>query len=88
VQDFALHHWMPQCKISMGRQEWTVSMRIFILPAVAVVLMAIGYAPSGALLSPSKTMALATVKTLSPHEIHLNYRRMKGLPVHGSTNAS
>jgi len=30
----------------------------------------------------SITRAMATVKTLSPHEMHFNYERMKELPVH------
>jgi|HubBroStandDraft_1064217.scaffolds.fasta_scaffold237032_1 hypothetical protein len=63
-----------------------VPMRIFILLAVAIVLVAIGYVSSRTFW-PSNTVALARVKTLSPHEIHLNYKGMKDLPVHDSTNA-
>jgi hypothetical protein len=59
-------------------------MRAFILVAIAVV--AIGYV-SSRFFWPSNTVAFATVKTLSPHEIHLNYKGMKDLPVHDSKNA-
>jgi hypothetical protein len=34
------------------------------------------------------TAAAPAVTTLSPHEIHLNYKAMKELPVHDSTNAN
>jgi hypothetical protein len=43
---------------------------------------------------PSSTANLLTAATpaaattLSPHEIHLNYKGMKDLPVHDSTNAN
>ncbi len=61
-------------------------MRIFILLVVAVALVAIGYVTSWTFW-PSNTVAFATVQTLSPHEIHLNYKGMKDLPVHDSRNA-
>jgi hypothetical protein len=34
------------------------------------------------------TAAAPAATTLSPHEIHLNYKAMKELPVHDSTNAN
>jgi hypothetical protein len=64
-------------------------MRVFI--AFVVVAVALGYlAKSGT--SPSLasllTAAAPAATTLSPHEIHLNYKAMKDLPVHDSTNAN
>ncbi len=59
---------------------------LFILVAALAVTIA-GY---GYLFSPQPTVnGPATVaSTLSPHEIHLNYKGMKNLPVHDSTNAN
>jgi hypothetical protein len=61
-------------------------MRTFILLAVAIVLVAIGYV-SSRIFWPSNTVVFATIKTMSPHEIHLNYKGMNDLPVHDSSNA-
>jgi hypothetical protein len=55
--------------------------------AVAVAIVAIGFGVKTVFIrrsvdhAGSITKALATSKTLSPHEIHLNYRNMKDLPV-------
>jgi hypothetical protein len=67
-------------------------MRLVIMIAAAVVVIAIGYTVK-ATMFPSQTANLLTVATpaattLSPHEIHLNYKAMKELPVHDSTNAN
>jgi hypothetical protein len=64
-------------------------MRVFI--AFVVVAVALGYVFKSTT-SPSSTIAsllttAAPASTLSPHEIHLNYKGMKDLPVHDSTNA-
>jgi hypothetical protein len=64
-------------------------MRVFI--AFVIVAVALGYVFKSTT-SPSSTIAslLTTTPaaTLSPHEIHLNYKSMKDLPVHDSTNAN
>jgi hypothetical protein len=89
VQCSTLRPRMPRRKVlSAGwpLRSMDRSMRIFILLAVAIALVAIGYVSSRSFW-PSNTVAFATVKTLSPHEIHLNYKGMKDLPVHDSTNA-
>jgi hypothetical protein len=66
-------------------------MRLLIMIAATVVVIAIGYTVKTAMF-PSATANLLTAATpaatsLSPHEIHLNYKAMKELPVHDSTNA-
>jgi hypothetical protein len=66
-------------------------MRLLIMIATAIVVIAIGYTIKSAMF-PSSTVTSLTVAapaaTLSPHEIHLNYKAMKELPVHDSTNAN
>jgi hypothetical protein len=59
--------------------------RVVILLAMAVTVVGIGYAIKG--FSQPATKTVASSYTLSPYEIHLNYKRMKELPVHASTNA-
>jgi hypothetical protein len=66
-------------------------MRLLIMIAAAVVVIAIGYTVKTTMF-PSATANLLTVSSpaatrLSPHEIHLNYKRLNELPVHDSTNA-
>jgi hypothetical protein len=68
-------------------------MRLFIVIAAVVVVLAIGYTVKTAVFPSSTAANLLTVAapaatTLSPHEIHLNYEGMKDLPVHDSTNAN
>jgi hypothetical protein len=66
-------------------------MRVFI--AFVIVAVALGYVAKSTTF-PSSTMAslltaaAPAATTLSPHEIHLNYKAMKDLPVHDSTNAN
>jgi hypothetical protein len=67
-------------------------MRMLIVFAVAIVIVAIGYAVKSAMYPSSTAASLLAVvtpaaNTLSPHEIHLTYKGMKDLPVHDSTNA-
>ena len=66
-------------------------MRIYILLAAAVVIIGVSYAVGSALVRVSSTAptpsATAAAVTLSPHEIHLNYKRMKELPVHDVKDA-
>jgi hypothetical protein len=61
-------------------------MRIFIVLAVAagIVAIALGMVKTVFIAGPG---ALATSVTMSPHEIHLNYKNMKELPVHEGKNA-
>jgi hypothetical protein len=63
-------------------------MRIFTVLAVAVAIAAIGFglrtafSPGSSADPGSVARATATPNTLLPDEIHLNYERMKELPVH------
>jgi hypothetical protein len=67
-------------------------MRLFIAITVAAVVIAIGYTVKTTMFPSSTAASLLTIAapaaTLSPHEIHLNYKGMKDLPVHDSTNAN
>jgi hypothetical protein len=61
-------------------------MRVFIA-------FALGYMAKSAILPTSGVASLLTVAgpaatTMSPHEIHLNYKAMKEVPVHDFTNAN
>jgi hypothetical protein len=62
-------------------------MRMFIILAVTVAIVAIGFGVKAAFTGRSAdhagsvTKAMETSKTISPHEIHLNYKGMKELPV-------
>jgi hypothetical protein len=66
------------------------SMRVFI--AFVILAVALGYVAKSTAFSSSSMASLLTVAapaaTMSPHEIHLNYKAMKDLPVHDSTNAN
>ena len=68
-------------------------MRMFIMLAAAVVIMGLSYAVATALVRVSSTAptpatsAAQAASTLSQHEIHLNYKRMKELPVHDVKDA-
>jgi hypothetical protein len=61
--------------------------------AAAVVIVGLSYAVGTALVRVSSTAptpaasAASAAVTLSPHEIHLNYKRMKELPVHDVKDA-
>jgi hypothetical protein len=61
-------------------------MRTFIGLAVAIAAMMFGltsaFIPGSVDNTGSITKAMTASKTLSPHEIHLNYKYMKELPVH------
>jgi flagellar basal body-associated protein FliL len=60
-------------------------MRMFIILAVAIVAIGFGvktaFTGRSADHAGSMTKAMETSKTISPHEIHLNYKAMKELPV-------
>jgi hypothetical protein len=63
-------------------------MRMIIVLAIAVAVVAIGFGvkavfiPGSSADPASITRAMATSTTLWPHRIHLDYKRMKDLPVH------
>jgi hypothetical protein len=67
-------------------------MRMLIIFTTAVVIIGMSYAVGTALIrvsttAPTPASATASATTLSPHEIHLNYKRMKELPVHDVKDA-
>ena len=66
-------------------------MRVFIAFVIAAVVL--GYVAKSTIFPTSSVTSLLTTTspaatTMSPHEIHLNYKAMKELPVHDSTNAN
>jgi hypothetical protein len=61
-------------------------MRMFMIFASAAVVVAIGYEVGHAYFARSHAVSSAAV-TMSPHDIHLNYKRMKELPVHDVKDA-
>jgi hypothetical protein len=64
-------------------------MRLLTMIAAAIIVIAIGYTIKASMFSSSNvTVAAPAAATMSPHEIHLNYKAMKSLPVHDSTNAN
>ncbi len=64
-------------------------MRIFMIFAVAAVIVAIGYEASHAYFARSRPVSGAAEisTTMSPHDIHLNYKGMKELPVYDVKDA-
>ena len=67
-------------------------MRKFVALAITILVVLVGYAVKTTVFPSSTAANLLTVATpgatLAPHEIHLNYKGMKDLPVHDSTNAN
>jgi hypothetical protein len=59
----------------------------FVIVAVALSYVANSHTFPSPTVASLLTAAAPAATTLSPHEIHLNYRAMKELPVHDSTNA-
>jgi flagellar basal body-associated protein FliL len=62
-------------------------MRILIMLAIVVAIVLIGYGFSTQYFRQPVSTAAAVSNTMSPHEIHLNYKRMKELPVHDVKDA-
>ena len=63
-------------------------MRIFMIFAVAAIVVAVGYEAGHAYFARSHPVSAAAVpSTMSPHEIDLNDKRMKTLPVHDVKDA-
>jgi hypothetical protein len=65
-------------------------MRIFVVLAVAAAVVLAGYGISKAFFgrSPASSTRSEITNTLSPHEIHLNYKAMENLPVHDVKDAN
>jgi hypothetical protein len=65
-------------------------MRIFMMFAIAAIVVAIGYEAGHAFFARSRSMSGATAVsgTLAPHDIHLNYKGMEKLPVHDVKDAN
>jgi hypothetical protein len=66
-----------------------ITMRIFVMIAIAVLVVVIGYEAGHAYFTRSHETprSAAVPNTLAPHEIHLNYKAMKNLPVHDVKDA-
>jgi hypothetical protein len=62
-------------------------MRILIMLAIVAVVVLIGYGVSTQYFTQPVSTAAAVWNTMSPHDIHLNYKRMKELPVHDVKDA-
>jgi hypothetical protein len=64
-------------------------MRIFVMLAAIAAVVVIGYGVSTAFFTRSHPVSSAEVvsNTMSPHEIHLNYKAMEKLPVHDVKDA-
>jgi len=65
---------------------------MLVILTTAVVIVGISYAVGTAFIrlsspAPAPASAAEAANTLSPHEIHLNYRRVKELPVHDVKDA-
>jgi hypothetical protein len=63
-------------------------MRMIVVFAIAAAVAIIGYGmktvfrPGSSVDLAAISADIAAVKTLSPHDIHLNYQNMRELPVH------
>ncbi len=62
-------------------------MKIFVMLAIGAAMVGIVYGAIAAFGRPSNPNSTAAVNTLAPHEIHLNYKAMKTLPVHDVKDA-
>jgi hypothetical protein len=62
-------------------------MRKLVMLAIIAGVALIGYGISTRFLTQPRPGATAALSTMSPHEIHLNYKRMKELPVHDVKDA-
>jgi hypothetical protein len=66
-----------------------IPMRIFVMIVIAAIVVVIGYEAGHAYFTRSQGTPRTAVSsnTLSPHDIHLNYKAMKTLPVHDVKDA-
>jgi hypothetical protein len=62
-------------------------MRKLVMLAIIAAVGLIGYGVSTRFFTQPRSSAAAVLTTMSPHEIHLNYKRMKELPVHDVKDA-
>jgi hypothetical protein len=65
-------------------------MRTFVMLAVAVAVVVIGYGVVTGFFAGSSAPSMSSetaANTLSPHEIHMNYKEMEKLPVHDVKDA-
>jgi hypothetical protein len=64
-------------------------MRIFVMLAIIATVVVIGYGISTRVFtqSHSDSSVAAVPSTMSPHEIHLDYKGMEKLPVHDVKDA-
>jgi hypothetical protein len=63
-------------------------MRKLVMLAIIAAIVLIGYGVSARFFTQPRSGAAAVVSsTLSPHEIHLNYKAMEKLPVHDVKDA-
>jgi hypothetical protein len=62
-------------------------MRILIMLVIVAAVVLIGYGFSTQYFTHPVSTASAVSTTMSPHDIHLNYKRMKELPVHDVKDA-
>jgi methionine-rich copper-binding protein CopC len=62
-------------------------MRIFMILAITAVVVAIGYEAGHAYFAQSHPVSAAASNTMSPHDIHLNYKGMEKLSVHDVKDA-
>ncbi len=62
-------------------------MRILIMLVIVVAVVLIGYRLGTQYFTRPVSTAAAVSNTMSPHDIHLNYKRMKELPVHDVKDA-
>jgi hypothetical protein len=66
-----------------------IPMRIFIMIAIAAIVVAVGFEAGHAYFTRSQgtPRTAAGAITLSAHDIHLNYKGMEKLPVHDVKDA-
>jgi hypothetical protein len=62
-------------------------MRILVMPAIIAAVVLIGYGVSTHYLTQPVSTAAVVSNTMSPHEIHLDYKGMEKLPVHDVKDA-
>jgi hypothetical protein len=67
-------------------------MKIFVTLVACAAIVAMGYEAISVIAARSSThsspISTAAVKTMSPHDIHLNYKGMEKLPVHDVKDAN
>jgi hypothetical protein len=72
---------LPQAERQLRRTSMKKLLVLAVTIAIATVVFGSAFIPRSVDNAGSITKAMTTSKTLSPHEIHLNYKNMKELPV-------